>query len=258
VTRSPPPLVRLALAAFVAAASVAGFRAAAADEATTPEEIARKESVERLEKAIKRMTASPRVAEKKDDIKKAVDALGELHGTDAAKASLAALAFDDEDVEKDVMKVVEADKGKALVAPLGAMIEDKDTRRRFRLHGLIARAFAVIGDASALEHLAKLVQSEDPHVVAAAADALVTFKKAPHAKRVEPVRRTLDVFESTWNYKESVRPEDRLRTDVARTNWEIYGTACRKALQALTGQTQLSRPQQFRDWWNEKKHANDW
>ena len=102
------------------------------------------------------------------------------------------------------------------------------------------------------------MQSEDPKVVAAAADALVVFKSAPHAKRVEPTRRCLDTFESTWNLKESHRPEDRVATDQAKSQWEVYGAALRRALQALTGQSQLTRPRQFRDWWNDHKKDPAW
>jgi hypothetical protein len=226
--------------------------------ALTPLAAARKENVERLGKELRKLCASPRAAKEREQIDADLDSLVALGGADAANEMLGALAFDDEATEKKVFAFVETVRDKSLVKPLAAMIEDKDTRRRFRLHGQIAHAFAAIGDVSALEPLAKLIDSEDPTVVAATADALVAFKSAPHAKRVEPVKQLLEVFESTWNLKESRRPEDRIQTEVARGHWEVYGASCRKALQALTGQNQFTRPREFRDWWNEHKKATNW
>ena len=110
----------------------------------------------------------------------------------------------------------------------------------------------------ALPPLTELVQSEDAHVVAAAADALAGFKSSPHAKRVEPVRRMIDRFETTGNLKDSMRPEDNVARKDARDDWEIFGVALRKSLQALTGQVNLTRPRQFRDWWNDHKHEANW
>ena len=226
--------------------------------APRPIDIARKESVERLAKDLRRMARSARASKDKPEILKDLDALKTLGGVDGAQAALEALAFDDEETEKAVFEQVETCRDKSLLKPLAAMIEDKDTRRRFRLHAQIAHAFAAIADPAALEPLTELVRSEDSHVVAAAADALAGFRSAPHAKRVEPVRRLIDVFESTYNLKESIRQEDRVQRDRAKDQWEIYGAAVRKALQALTGQTQLSTSRQFRDWWNSNKKATNW
>ena len=260
----PTPLIAAELA-FMAAlvfgvvsGAVPAARFASAEDALSPAELAKKESIERLEKDLRRMANSPRAEKQKEEMVKALESLGVLGGASAGKASLAALAFDDPDIEKAVMKVVEENHAKSLIAPLGAMIDDRDLRRRFRLHALLAHAFEVIADPACLEPLTDLVKSEEPHVVAAAADALATFKTAPHAKRVEPVRRMVDLFESTWNMKESVHPEDRVPRDRAKNDWEIYGASVKRGLQALTGQTNLVRPRQFRDWWNDHKHDANW
>ncbi len=256
------PIAALVVAGFLVAGLWIPAATARADDpapaASTPLEAARKENVERLGKELRKLCSSPRAAKERAEIDAALESLVALGGVDAALEMLGALAFDDDATEKKVFAFVETVRDKALVKPLAAMVEDKDTRRRFRLHARIAHAFAAITDASALESLSSLVDSEDPTVVAAAADALVVFKSAPHAKRVEPVKQLLEVFESTWNLKESRRPEDRIQTDVARQHWEVYGVSCRKALQALTGQTQYTRPREFRDWWNDNKKATNW
>ena len=155
--------------------------------------LARRENIERLARDLRRLASSPRAVKEREQIDADLDALTALGGADAARATLEALAFDDEETEKKVLAVVETVRDKSLVKPLTAMIEDKDTRRRFRLHALIAHAFAAIGDVAALEPLADLLRSEDPKVVAAAADACVAFKSAPHARRVEPARRLIEV-----------------------------------------------------------------
>jgi len=221
-------------------------------------EVARREAIERLGKSLRKDASSPRAEKLREEIVKDLEALEALDGADAARAALEALAFDDDAVEKRVLAYVETVHDASLVKPLAALLEHKDYRRRFRLHAGIAHAFAVIAAPTAIEPLTELIGSEDPKVVAAAADALGGFKQVPHAKRLEPVRRMIDRFESCWNLKESRRPEDRIATDKAKDEWEVYGAALRKALQALTGQSQLTKPKQFRDWWNDHKKDTNW
>jgi hypothetical protein len=174
--------------------------------------------VERLQKDLRRMARGARAAKDKPEILKDLDALKTLSGVDGAHAALEALAFDDEETEKAVFEQVETCRDKSLLKPLAAMIDDKETRRRFRLHAQIAHAFAAIADPAALEPLTDLARSEDAHVVAAAADALAGFRSAPHAKRVEPVRRLIDVFESTYNLKSRSAPRTASSPTARRTS----------------------------------------
>lgn len=259
MTRRVGPLL-LAFAAGLVPAVARSAPARADGPPPTPavNEVARQEAIERLGRSLRKDASSPRAEKLRDEIVKDLEALEALDGADAARAALGGLAFDDDAIEKRVLAYVEAVHDASLVKPLAALLDHKDYRRRFRLHAGIAHAFAVIADPAALEPLTGLVGSEDPKVVAAAADALGGFKQVPHAKRVEPVRRMIDRFESCWNLKESRRPEDRIATDQAKGEWEVYGAALRKALQALTGQTHLTRPKQFRDWWNDHKKATNW
>lgn len=252
------PIVRpvlLALGLLAALVPLAG--ASRATDAPAGAEEARKEAVDRLRRDLRRMATGPYAAPKKDEILKDLEALAVLAGPDAARAALEALAFDDADVETQVFSLVETARDPSLVAPLSAFVEHKDYRRRFPLHVRIAHALAVIGDVAGIETLTTLIGSEDPRVVAAAADALVPFKSAPQSKRREPVRRMILVFESTWNRKEGLKTPPPVRDEAIR-NWEVYGAALRRALQALTGQTGLSWPRQFRDWWNDHKKDTDW
>jgi HEAT repeat protein len=211
-----------------------------------------------MAKELRRMATSPRAAEKKDEIRRHVEALASLGGAPAAKAALEALAFDDPDVEKDVILFVETVRDRSLVAPLTEYVEHKDHRRRFRLHALIAHALGTIADVEGMETLTELVGSEDNLVVAAAGTAFLGFKTAPHAKRVDPVKRILERYESTYNLKESAKPEQRVEQSRAEKAWDVYGKQLRAALQALTGQPNLSSPRDFRVWWNDNKKATNW
>jgi hypothetical protein len=253
-------LVPLALAALLALAVSSPAPARADDPPPTPpvNEIARREALDKLERSLRKNAASPRAEKLRDEIGKDLEALEALGGPDAAYVALEALAFDDEAVEKRVFALVELTHDKSLTKRLLAVLDARENRRRFRLHAQIAHAFAVIADPLAVEALTDLVGSEDAAVVAAAADTLAGFKQLPHAKRLEPVRRMIDRFESCWNLKESRRPEDKIATDKAKGEWEVYGSALRRSLQALTGQSQLTKPRQFREWWNDAKKATNW
>jgi hypothetical protein len=249
--------VGVALLAAALAAAVLAPAARAADAPSAAEQ-ARREAIERIEREIRKAVRSPRAAEKKDEVRKHLESLAALGGEDAAKAALEAIPLDDPEVEADALRLVETVRSKALVGPLAALIDHRDTRRRFRLHAGVAHALAVIGAHEGIEPLTALLGSEDAKVVAAAADALATFRGAPHAKRVEPVRRMVDLYERTWNLKESFKPDLKVARARAREDWEAYGDALLKSLHALTGQTDLFRPADFRQWWNDHKRDSDW
>src|SRR6187397_2408819 len=97
------PLTAIVLAAAHLAGAVPAARFAHAEDAVSGAEQAKKESIERLEKDLRRLANSPRVEQKKDEILKTLESLAVLGGVPAGKASLAALAFDNEEVEKAVM-----------------------------------------------------------------------------------------------------------------------------------------------------------
>jgi hypothetical protein len=98
---------------------------------------------------------------------------------------------------------------------------------------------------------------EDAHVVAATADSLATYGSARLTLRKEAVRRLVDVYSTTYNLMLSIRPEDRVIAQVMKERYKVYAAPLRGALQALTGQ-QLTRPHEWRDWWNANKKRKDW
>ena len=115
----------------------------------------------------------------------------------------------------------------------------------------------MIADPATIPPLTTLIQSPDAHVVAAAADALVGLAEAETDQKREVVQRMVDLYESTWNLMNSVRPEDRVEAKIAHDKWEIFSKSLRQALQALSRQ-QLSQPRDWRRWWNDHKKDAEW
>jgi hypothetical protein len=229
-----------------------------APEEESPEAKARAEAIEAIRKDLKRLALSPRAPEKKPEIFSLLESLETLAGPAAATAALEALPLEDDEVRARAFGLVERERPKGFAKRLAALLEEKRYRRDADLKERVAHAFSVLADAAALEHLASLVQDEAATVVAAAADAMATFGSAPHRQRVEPVKRLVDLYESTWNLMNSIRPEDRVISGVMRDRWEVYGKAVRAALQALTGRQDITRPHEFRRWWNDHKKRTDW
>jgi hypothetical protein len=225
--------------------------------APAPTDEARKAAVDDIRRDLKRWAQSPRIDAVKPDVLKAIQSLEALGGAAAAKAVLEAVAMDEPEVRDRAFALVEKERPKELVKPLAALPDDRRFKRDFDLHRRVAHALAVIADVSAIEPLTGLLFADDSTVIAAAADALGTFASAPHRHRVDPVKRMIDLYEGTWNLKESIRPEDRVAAKHAADRWEVFGKSLRAALQALTRQT-MTRPREWRDWWNDHKKDDSW
>ena len=220
-------------------------------------EAAREAKLKELRRDLKKWAQGPYADKHKDDILKTIDALGTLGGLEAAKAALEALPHVDPDVRDRAFALIEKVHDKLLVPPLAALIEHKDLRRDWDLHRRIAHALTVTADVSAIAPLALLISSEDEKVVAQAADGLATFGEAKVDEKREAVRLQIDLYESTWNLMNSVRPEDQKAAKIANAKWEVFGAPLRKSLQALTGQ-QISRPKDWRRWWTDHKKDAKW
>jgi hypothetical protein len=257
------PLSRLALGAALCAglaalevlASPAPLRAEDAQD--TAMEQARLAKVKELRKDLRKWAQGPYADKHKDDILNAIAALKTFGGLPAAQAVLEALPATDPDVRDKAFELIELVHDKALIEPLGERVEHKDLRRDVDLHKRIAHALGVIADPAAIPVLTTLVQSPDAHVVAAAADALVGLAEAKTDQKREVVQRLVDLYESTWNLMNSVRPEDRVEAKIAHDKWEIFSKSVRQALQALSRQ-QLSQPRDWRRWWNDHKKDAEW
>lgn len=247
----------LVVLALACACAWTGVPARAEEPAPTTEP-ARKSAIKGLKSTLRRLANSPWVDKKVPDLMKALEALAALGGPEAGVAALEAVPCLEKAVRDATFDIVEREHDEKLVDPLAALLEEKDFRRDVDLRRRIAHALAVMADPSAIEPLTSLIRfDEDAEVVAEAAEALAGHGAAPIDLRREPVRRLVDLYETTWNYKESIRPEDKLLRQIATERYKVYAKSVRSALQALTG-VQLARPHDWRRWWNTNKKKDKW
>ena len=230
------------------------------DEKPAPTETARKNAIKGLKSKIRKLATNPRPYKKQAELMKHLEALSALGGKEAGLAALGALAHPAEEVREAAFDIVEREHDKSYLKPLVKLLEDKRYRRDADAKRRIAHALAVVAEPGAIEPLSELIRfDEDPEVVAEAADALASFASAKVPLRKPAVKRMVDLYESTWNLKESVRQEhkDKVLKKEAEQRYKVYGKTLRHALQALTG-VQLTRPAEWRRWWNSNKKRNKW
>jgi hypothetical protein len=252
---SPRAVVAALAAIFVLVLAVPPTWAA---DPPVANEAARKHAIKGLKSKIRRLANSPWVSKKTDELLKSLEALAALRGQEAGHAALEALPCTNVEVRDAAFEIVEREHHKKLVKPLAALLEDKDFRRDVDARRRIAHALAVMADPSAIEPLATLVRfHEDAEVVAEAADALASYGAAKVDMKRIAVRRLVDVYETTYNLKESIRPEDKVLRKVAIKRYKVYAKSVRHALQSLTG-VQLTRPHEWREWWNDNKKKRKW
>ena len=254
-----PVALFLAVACLCLAVPAAPSAAAEGDAAA---ERARKAKLKTLKKKIRKLANSPYrlKPEKIEQLKTQLESVAALGGPEAGLASLEALAHPDLEIRDLAMGTVEREHDKSFVKPLVKCLEDKRFRRDADAKRRIAHALAVVADKSAIEPLTSLIRfDEDPEVVAEAADALAGYAAAPLALRKPAVKRLVDLYESTWNLKESVKTEqkDKILRREATEKYKVYGKSLRYTLQTLTG-VQLTRPHEWRRWWNDNKKKKKW
>ncbi len=201
---------------------------------------------------------APRLTRKMGEVAKLIDSLEALGGPEAGLAALKGVGIRDAGTRERLFTLLETVQDKRALKPLLALLENKHFRRDAGLKRHVAHALAVLADAKAIEPLSDLIRfDEDAEVVAEAADALAVFAGAAIEKKRIGVRRMVDLFESTYNLKKSVRVEDKLQVKRAAERWKIYSRSLRGSLQAMTGR-QLTKPMEWRRWWNDCKKSKDW
>lgn len=245
----------LSLAFLLVLLLPAGLGDARAEEDGAISERARKQAIRALGKDLRKQARSKRPVddERRAEILRIVEALGVLGGPPAAEAALDGAAIGDEAVRDAVFALVDREHGEELVDPLAALLDDSDLRRDVDLRRRVARSLSIAAHESAVPPLTGLVRTdEDAEVVAAAADALATYASAKLALRKEAVKALIDVYTYTYNLMLSIRKEDRVLASEMKKRWKVYASPVRHALKSLTG-AELTRPQEWRAWWNDNK-----
>jgi HEAT repeat protein len=116
----------------------------------------------------------------------------------------------------------------------------------------VCRAFQGSADPDGAEALEGLLHDREDRVIAAAAEAAGAYRYAKEPLRKDMFKAVLDVYESTWNMKNSVKPELKTEKRRAERKWEIIEAAAERSLQLLSNQTQPDPPS-WRRWWNKNK-----
>lgn len=218
----------------------------------------RSHTVASLRTKIRRAARSPWVENKREEILGYLEALDALGGWEAGRAALEAVVDTDPTLREKAFALAEREHHEKLVPVLTDLLEDKDLRRDADLRRRIAHAYAVMGTTKVIEPLTSLIRTDEPaEVVDEAARALAAHVTATVPQRREPVRRLVDLYETTYNLMVSIRTEDRIQRQVMTKRWDVYGKTVLATLQALTGQ-QLTRPQEWRRWWNDHKKDTRW
>lgn len=221
-------------------------------------ELARKKAIKGFGKRLAKLSRDPRVLKKLDEVRKILDGLKALANPDAGAAALQGATIPDTKIRERIFQFAEENHDKQLLKPLLAILEAKDTRRDAELKRLIVHALAVLADEKAIEPLAGLIRfDEDAEVVAETCTTLAVFSAAKIDKRRVAVKALVTLYSTTWTYRMSIRPEDKLLTARATKRWRIYAPQMRGALQSLTGR-QWTKPKEWRRWWNDCKKARDW
>lgn len=229
-----------------------------AEPAAAVTDAARRHAIRGLKSRLRKLANSAHAANKRDEIDETLESLFALGGVEAGEAALEAVVLTDGGLRDRVFALVEREHDEKLIEPLVQLLEGNEHRRDADLRRRIAHALAVMSHESAVVPLADLLRfDEEAEVVAEACASLATYAAAPLKDRKEAVRRLVDLYETTWNYKMSVRPEDKTLSRIASGRWGVYSQVMRTALQTLTGE-QLSRPLEWRRWWNDNKKRPTW
>jgi hypothetical protein len=230
------------------------------DDKPSAKEAARKNAIRGLASKIRKLAKNPRPEKKKPALLKHLEALAVLGGKEAGKAAMGAIPHPDKEVRDAAFDIIEREHDKSHLKPLIVILEHKDYRRDADAKRRVVHALSVLALPKAIEPLADLIRfDEDAEVVAEAADALASFASVKVELRKPAVRRLVDLYESTWTLKESVRQghRDKILKKQATARYKVYGKSLRFALQALSG-VQLSRPAEWRRWWNSNKKRAKW
>jgi HEAT repeat protein len=116
----------------------------------------------------------------------------------------------------------------------------------------VCRALQGSADPDGAEALRDLLHDREDRVIAASAEAMGAYRYAKEPLRKDLFKSILDIYESTWNLKNSVKPELKTEKRRAERKWEVVEGAMERSLQLLSNVTQPDPPS-WRRWWNKNK-----
>ncbi len=116
----------------------------------------------------------------------------------------------------------------------------------------ICRALGGSADPAAVEALIRRMRDKEDQVIAAAAEAAGAYRYQTAAIRKDLFKTILNIYESTWNLKNSVKPDLKIQRARADRKWEIIERPMERSMQLLSNITQ-NDPPAWRRWWNKNK-----
>jgi hypothetical protein len=183
--------------------------------------------------------------------------IGTLKGNDAEALAVARLVREPRVVkEPEVLEecfLALKGIGSRKVTPALLRLLDHSTLKEIEAVRIgVCRAFQGSADPAGAEALLDLFHDREDRVIAAAAEAAGAYRYAKEPLRKELFKGILDIYESCWNLKNSVKPELKTEKRRAERRWEVVEAAMEKSLQLLSNETQPDPPS-WRRWWNKNK-----
>lgn len=184
--------------------------------------------------------------------------LGTLKGNDTeAKGILAILRDSSPPKPPEVIEAgflaLQGIGSRAITRDLLVLLKTSPWKKEAAFRLGICRALEGSADPAGVEEILDLLKDTDDRVAAAAAEAAAVHRHAKESVRKELFEQVLNVYESTWNMKNSVDPAQKVEQRRAEKKFEVIEKPMEKALQLLSNITQ-NDPPSWRRWWNKNKN----
>lgn len=183
--------------------------------------------------------------------------IGTLKGNDAEALAVARLVrgqrvLKEPDVLEECFLALKGIGSRKVTPALLKLLDHSTLKDMEAIRIGVCRAFQGSADPAGAEALLDLMHDREDRVIAAAAEAAGAYRHAKESIRKDLFKGILDVYESTWNLKNSVKPELKTEKRRAERKWEVIEAAMEKSLQLLSNQTEPDPPS-WRRWWNKNK-----
>lgn len=187
--------------------------------------------------------------------------IGTLKGNDAEALALVKLvrrpeATKQPEVLEECFLALKGIGSRKVTPQLLRLLDHSTLREIEAVRTGVCRAFQGSADPDGAEALLDLLRDREDRVIAAAAEAMGAYRYAKEPLRKELFKAILDIYEGSWNLKNSVRPELKTEKKRAERRWEVVESAMERSLQLLSNVTQPDPPS-WRRWWNKNK-KNRW
>ncbi|MHC4547237.1 MAG: HEAT repeat domain-containing protein [Planctomycetota bacterium] len=133
-----------------------------------------------------------------------------------------------------------------------ALLEHSTLKKDPAIRIGVCRALEGSADPAGVASLIDLMRDREDRVIAAAAAAAGAYRYEKETVRKELFNAMLNIYEATWNLKNSVKPELKKEKRRAERKWEVVNKPMEKSLQLLSNVTQ-DDPPLWRRWWNKNK-----